>query len=278
MVATTTETLTVNGVLLNTFAKNVESLTGRLRAPAYRTGNISVPGAHGELWVPNKKYQANTLALPMWVVGCDDDGEIPEGSNKRKEFFKRVDELVTLFKSPGLLEVIWTTARDEPRRCWAEAADVLDFTTDAIPRGMVGVVLTIPDAFWEDTVVKTSVLTGTAATIDPVEFAGGSAPIEDLVYLIQGPWTNPRLTFGDGSWFQYSGTLTAGQTITVDSGEWELTGGGGLVADYSKISHDGTDAVWGTLPASAAAITLGGSGRTTASQLTITGKRKYLVG
>lgn len=278
MVATTAETLTVNGVLLNTFAKNVESISGRLRAPAYRTGNIVVPGSHGELWVPGKKYQANTIALPMWVVGCDDDGEIPAGSNKRREFFKRVDELVTLFKSPNLLDVVWTTARDEPRRCWAEATDVLDFTTDASPKGMVGVVLTIPAAFWEDLTDKTQALVGTGGTFTPTNFQGGSAPMESLVYRIKGPWTNPRATFSDGSWFQYSAAITATQTLVVDSGEWELTGEGGLVVDYSKISHDGADGMWGALPASAAAIALTGTARTTASSFTITGKRKFLVG
>lgn len=278
MVQTTTETLTVNGVVLNTLAKNISSLAGRLRAPAYRTGNVVVPGSHGELWVPNKKFQANTITFPMWVVGCDDDGEIPGGSNRRKEFFKRVDELVTLFKSPNLLDIVWTTARDETRRCWAEALDVLDFTTDASPKGMVGVVLTIPGSFWEDTTTKTQTLTGTGTTLTPTNFQGGSAPMENLVYTIKGPWTNPRATFSDGSWFQYSAALTSAHTLTVDSGEWELTGAGGLVADYSKISHDGADSVWGALPASAAAITLSGSARTTASAFTITGKRKFLVG
>lgn len=278
MVATTTETLTVNGVLLNTLAKNISSLSGRLRAPSYRTGNVVVPGMHGELWVPNKKYQANTLALPMWVVGCDDDGEIPTGSSKRREFFKRVDELVTLFKSPELLEVVWATAREEARRCWAEALDVLDFTTDASPRGLVGVVLTIPAAFWEDTVTKTRTWNGAPGSVTPTQFQGGSAPIEDGVYRFEGPWTNPQATFSDGSWFRYNAVVPAGQTLVVDSGEWDLTGEGGLVPDYAKVEHDGEDAYWLALPASAAAIALSGSGRTSASSFTMTGKRKHLVG
>lgn len=278
MVATTAETLTVNGVLLNTLAKNITSLSGRLRAPAHRTGNITIPGMHGELWVPDKKYQANTLALPMWVVGCDDDGEIPEGSSRRREFFQRVDELVTLFKSPGLLEVVWTTAREEPRRCWAESTDVLDFTTDASPRALVGVVLTVPAAFWEDTVVKTRRWTGTADSVTPTVFQGGSAPIEDMVYEIGGPWNSPKVTFSDGSWFRYNAAIPAGQVLTVDSGEWELTGSGGLVPDYSKLEHDGLDSAWGALPPSAAAIALEGSGRTGESSFRMTGKRKYLVG
>lgn len=278
MVATTAETFSVNGVVLNTMAKNISSITGRLRAPAHRTGNIVIPGSHGEVWVPNKKYQANTLALPMWVVGCNDDGEIPEGSNKRREFFKRVNELVTLFKSPDLLDVQWTQEDGSVRQCYAESTDVLDFTTDASPKGLVGVILTIPAAFWQDLVDRTQTFSGNIATAEPTQFQGGSAPMEELVYRLEGPWTNARAEFSDDTFFQYNASIPAGQALIVNCAEWELSGTGGLIPDYTKLEHDGEDPVWGALPASAAAITLSGSDRTSATSFTITGKRKFLVG
>lgn len=278
MVQTTVEKFSVDGVNLNTLAKNISSLTGRLRAPAFRTGNVVLPGSHGEAWIPNKKFQANTLTLPMWVVGCNDDGEIPTGSTKRREFFKRVNELVALFKSPELLDVQWVQADGSVRQCYAEALDVLDFTVDASPTGLVGVVLTIPSAFWQDLTDKTQTFSGAISTATPTNFQGGSAPMEDLVYRIGGPWTNPEATFSDGTWFRYNAAIPAGQTLVVDCGEWTLTGEGGMVPDYSKLEHDGEDGVWGALPASAAAIELSGSARTGATSFIITGKRKFLVG
>lgn len=278
MVATTTEILTVNGVLLNTLAKNVESLAGRLRAPAFRTGNIVIPGSHGEMWVPNKKFQANTLALPMWVVGCNDDGAIPSGSSKRREFFKRIDELVTLFKGPELLDMRHTLADGSIRQALVECLDVIDFSHDPSPRGMVGVVLTMPGSFWRDVADKVQTFPGNLAVADPSTFRGGSAPMEDLVYELVGPWSNPKITFSDGTFFRYDEVIPADRSLIVNCGEWDLEGTGGLVPDFTKLVHDGADPIWGALPASAAAITLEGTGKTSATAFRITGRRKFLVG
>lgn len=279
---TTTETLSVNGTVLNTLAKNITSLTGRLRAPAHRTDNIAVPGMHGELWVPNKKFGANTITLPMWVQGCDDDGAIPQGSSKRREFFARVDELVGLFKgTKELLDVRWTLPDGSVRQCWAEATDVFDFTTDSEAKAAVGVVLTVPGAFWQDVNEISQTFAGAGASVKPTKFAGGSAPIDDMIYEFTGPWDGPGIHFQDGSWFLYSDTIPAGQGLTIDCGEWELTGTGGFVPNYSKLTHDGEDSSWGSLPAMPAAapsITLDGTGRTGASQVVFRGRRKYLIG
>ena len=281
MVATTAETLSVNGVNLNTLAKNISSLTGRLRAPAARTENAIIPGMHGELWIPNKKYQANTITLPMWVEGCDDDGGIPAESTRRREFFKNVNALVSLFKAPGLLDVRWTKADGQVRQCFAEATDVFDFTTDSEGLARVGVVLTIPGAFWQDVNQTTQAWTGNLATVSATSFVGGSAPIENTIIELKGPWTNPQVVFPDGSWVMYSAALTSAQTLIIDSGEWDLTGVGGLTPDFTKLTHDGADAYWGALPAAPSAaptITLNGTARTSATSFTLRGRRKYLIG
>lgn len=278
---TTSEILTVNGTVLNTLATNIDSITGRLRAPGRRTSNLALPGMHGELWIPNKKFEANSIVLPMWVAGCDADGAIPSDSSARKEFFKRVNELVGVFKGTDeLLDVRWTQPDGTVRQCWAEATDVFDFTADAAPTGRVGVILSIPGAFWQDVTETSQTFTGTTASVKPSKFAGSTAPMEDMVYTFVGPRTNPGITFQDGSWFAYAAALTAGQTLTVDSGEWELTGAGGLVPDYTKLSHDGADGNWGTLPPmpTAANVNLDGSATTAASSVTFTGHRKFLIG
>lgn len=279
---TTTETISVNGTALNTLAKNIESLTGRLRAPGHRTANLALPGMHGELWIPNKKYNANTIVLPMWVVGCDDDGSIPNGSNARREFFANVEALVGLFKSTGqLLDVRWTKADGQVRQCWAESTDTFDFTTDPSPLGRVGVILTIPGAFWQDTADLTQIFNGPATGgVKPTKFAGSTAPMEDLVYTFVGPRTNPGITFQDGSFFRYQAALAAGQQLVVDSGEWTLTGTG-FVPDYAKLVHDGEDGIWGALPpmpGAAQTINLDGTATTAASSVTLKGRRKFLIG
>lgn len=279
MAVTTAETLSVDGVVLNTYAKNIGSLTGRLRAPALRTSNVLVPGRHGALRTPNKKYDQALITLPMWVVGSDDDGLIPGGSTARREFFKRIDELTKLFKKlSGPLDVRHTLPDGTVRQCFAEALDVLDFTTDASPKALFSVNLTVPDVFWQDVSPLSAVLPASGASVAATAFAASSAPMEDLVYRLDGPWTSPRLTFADGSYMAVNQTIPAGQGISVDSGNWDLTGHNGFVPDYTKIEHDGADAYWAALPADNQTITLAGSARTAATQLTITGRRKYLVG
>lgn len=277
---TTTEILTVNGVVLNTLAKNIETLAGRLRTPAKRTENIVVPGAHGALRVPNKNFDQNHIALPMWVVGCDDSGNIPTGSNKRIEFYKRVDELTKLFKgSDAELHVQHTLPDGSVREIFGDCMEVFDWTTTASPKGQFTAVILCSYPFWQDDEDRTqnwAVLGKTS--VNATKFAQATAPMEDMRYELTGPWLNAELTFGDGSLVAYDANIPAGQGLIIDSGEWELTGIGGLVPDYTAIRHDGVDSRWATLPADTQEIGLAGSSWTSATELTMTGRRKYLVG
>lgn len=280
---TTSEILTVNGVVLNTYAKNIESLTGRLRTPGKRTGNVRVPGRHGSVRIPNKMYDEGLIVLPMWVIGCDDNGKIPSGSNARKEFFKRIDELSALFiGATEALDVRHTLPDGTIRQCFGDVLDAIDFTTEAAnPVGKFGVSLVLADPFWRDLDEIVEQQEANGATAQFFEYEGASAPLEDLVAEITGPWNNPRLTFSDGSWVQYSDTFTAGQGVKIDSANWSVTGVGGKAVQLNKLTYSGGNSRWMSIPAPGPApleVTLTGSARTTATRLTLTGRRKYLVG
>jgi hypothetical protein len=277
---TTTEILTVNGVVLNTLAKNVESLAGRLRTPAFRTENIVVPGRHGALRTPNKKFDQNVIQLPMWVIGCDDNGQIPSDSNARIEFYARVDELSRLFKgSIDELDIRHTLPDGSIRQIFGDAMDVFDWTTTAAPTGLFAVNILAYYPMWQDIKISTLELAAAGATASfNSKFGNATAPMEAMAYKLTGPWLNPVLTFADGSWVAYDVNLLAGQTVTIDSGTWTLTGGGGHVVDYTKIRHDGGDDRWATLPPTSQIITLGGSNRTVATKLALTGRLMFLVG
>lgn len=280
---TTSEILTVNGVILNTLAKNIESLTGRLRTPSKRTGNIRVPGRHGSLRTANKMYDENLIVLPMWVLGCTDDGKIPSGSNARKEFFKRVDELSALFiGATEPLDVRHTLPDGTIRQCFADVMDAIDFTTEAaVPVGKFGVSLVLAEPFWRDLNEVSEQQEANGATAQFFEFEGSSAPLEDLVATVMGPWNNPRLTFSDGSWVQYNDTFSGTQGVIIDSGDWSVTGVGGKVVQLNKLTYSGGTSRWMSIPAPGPApleVGLTGSARTTATRLTLTGHRKFLVG
>lgn len=281
---TTDEVLSVNGVVLNTLAKNIESLTGRLTTPAKRTSNVVVPGRHGAVRTRGKKYDQNVIVLPMWVVGSNDDGSIPKTTNERTLFFQNVDALTWLFAGGDAeLDIRHTLPDGSIRQAFGDVLDTLDFSTSGHnPIGKFSVSITMSDPFWRDLNPVTATKVANGATITLPEFTGATAPMEDLVVQLVGPWNNPKLTFSDGSWVQYSDTFAAGKGVILDSGTWSLTGVGGYVPSLQKLTYGGTSSRWVALPAAGMGIpsvTLtGGAERTAATQVIVTGRRKYLVG
>lgn len=289
MTNTTQETLTVDGVVLNTLAKNIKTLSGRLRTAKVRTANVEVPQRNGHIWTPRKWYDPLVLDMPMWVRGCDDDGKIPSQSKARTEFYKRVDELVSLFSSPNLLYIVHTLPDGTKREAYGEVLDILDFTTMGVdPLGMVNVQLVVPGAFWQDTADNTNTFTNPTmgAALSLTNFAGATAPMDDLTYTITGPITNPKVEALRGGaaltspvYFQYNGTVPSTQTLIVNCKTWALSGT--MASSYANLSHTG-DARWMVAEPAAAAgtpqVSLSGSGNTAATALSVVGRRKYLVG
>lgn len=287
MTATTAETLTVDGVVLNTLAKNVESLTGRFKVAPIRTENIAVPGRHGRLRTTAKFYDEGQIVLPMWVKGCDDNGEVPDSA--RIQFFDNVNALTNLFRpGSGMMEMIHTQPDGTIRRAWVECTDVIDFTTmgGGNPLGKFSVSLRVPDVFWEDVVAQSVDLLPTQNG-HVTAFDGMTAPIEDSVLKITGPAVNCRIeAYYNGaplenpSWVQYT-NVPVGQTLTIDCGKWTLTGSGGLTPSYANLTHAG-GARWFTLvsgtPNNPPEVKITASSTTGATKINITARRKFLVG
>lgn len=288
MTTTTAETLSVNGVVLNTLAKNIKSLTGRLKAPGLRTDNVSVPGRHGTIRTVNKRYDEGAIVLPMWVRGNDDD----EGSIGRDTFYSNVDTLTQLFRpGSGMLTVVHTLPDGSQRRCFAECTEAIDMTMEAgglWPFATFSVALRVPSVFWED-VNATSFDLGYNFNGDVTQLAGMTAPIEDAVYTLYGPFNSLTVearyngaAMDDPQYFTYSGVVGTGQTLVVDAGKWKLTGTAGLVVDYTKMFHTGSARFLEIPPPP-----VGGSpqlkitntgGILGTTKVNVTARRKYLVG
>lgn len=275
---TTGETVTANGVLLNTLAYNIRTLSGRLTTPGKRGGNVAVPGRHGAIRTPGKRFDQGQVVLSMWVVGADVDGLVPVSGPARARLFEHVDMLTRLFGG-DTVELVHTLPDGSQRRTVGEVTDTIDFTTTAAgSRAEFAVALTVPGAFWTDPADVTATYTGTG-TWQPAEFGGATAPMDELAVTFTGG-TNPRITSG-GVWVQYSAVLAAGQSITLDCATWQLTGGGGLVPDHSRVEHSG-DARWfvlapglGASDVPEAVVSQTGVG---AMSTQLVGRRKYLTG
>lgn len=282
MANTTAETLSVNGVVLNTLAKNIESLTGRLRTPGKRTTNVTVPGRHGTLRTAVKLFDENILALPMWVIGGDDDGKIPVGQTDRRLLFSNIDTLTRLFLgSQTVLDVRHTLPDASVRQCFGDVLDVIDFTTEsADPMAKFGVSIVMADPFWYDlTTITQDVLPANGTTASFSSFGGATAPMDKLLFRLTGPWNSPILTFSDGSWLAIDVNIPAAATVTVDCSTWTLTSSG-VTTILANLRRSTTTARWATVPPTSGplVVNLAGASRTTATALRVQGRRAFLVG
>jgi hypothetical protein len=282
MANTTTETLTVNGVVLNTLAKNIESLTGRLRTPGRRTTNVTVAARHGALRVANKLFAENVLALPMWVIGGDDNGRVPSGQTDRRLLRSNIDTLTRLFLgSTGPLDIRWTRPDGTVRQCFGDVLDAIDFTTETPDQlAKFGVTITMTDPFWYDLTNITQQLQANGANATFSSFAGATAPMERLRAKLIGPWNSPIVTFADGSWFAVDVNIPAAATVTINSDTWTLSSTGVTTILSNLRRSAGVTGRWLTIPPTVdgPVVSFSGSGRTTATQLELFGKRAYLVG
>jgi hypothetical protein len=278
---TTPEILTVDGVVLNTLAKNIESIAGRLHVASKRTANVQVPGRPGALYVPNKLDDINTITLPMWVRGCDDNGLIPSGS-ARVEFFKNLDQLTRLFGKPyGLLDVRHTLPDTTIRQCFAELTDELDFTTTGPnPLGKYSVALEVPAVYWQDLnqIVQNLAVPASGTNLNFNNFAGGTAPVWDSVITLTGPFTS--MTVQDvpsGDTVTVNTGIAAGQTVVLDNDAMTVMQGANDLLTFT--SHTGDvflvlhpDAIGETH------LVVTGAGFGAGTSVQIAGRRKYRIG
>lgn len=283
MTATTTETLTVDGVNLKTLAKNISTLAATLRAPGKRGSNALVADRDGSIWTPYKSTDEGSVILPMWIRGCDDDGLIPGGSTARREFYKRVDEITRLFsKDYALLDVRHTLPDTTIRRALCECVEVLDFTTQSPnPLGKVTVALVNPDAYWRD-VVATVTQSFTINT-DWTWATGGTAPVNDALFKITGPITDAVVKdMVSGCYFKYAAAIPALQRLALNADTFSIGGDGtGFNPDMSKVTYWRTGGRFMRLVPNSLGqyvVQLQGTGTTGATKLEITGYKKYQVG
>lgn len=290
---TTAEILTVDGVTLNTYAKNVSSLTGRLRTPGIRTANIVIPGRHGSLRPASRVYEDNVVTLPMWVRGCDDSGAVP--TTKRTEFYKNIDALTQLFSyHKQRLDIRHTLPDGSVRQCFADVLETIDVASSdgglAEPLGLFNVTLQLNDPFWQGTADVTQQISGAPGGVTNLgNFVGATAPMDALVIRFTGPINNPIINaVYDNNvitsiYATYQDNIASGAWIEFDTANWTWTTGGGIGGfSYGKWAHSGQGRLFQLFPGLSAGVPQiywsGGGSPTSTTKLNITGRRKYLVG
>ena len=220
-----TEAVTVNGVSLDSYCYMLTDMSGLMSTPSKRGTNVTVPGRHGTIRVPRKRYEENDLILKMWVLGALPDGSVPSGSTELREFIKRRDELLRLFWAETCT-IAYTRPDGTTIQCTCEVEDVVDFSRQwADPMASVSVALKMPGAFWEDATPVNQTITA-GAPVDLTAFASATAPMQDLTLTFYGTTNNPRLVHGD-KYFVYNGVISAGRQLVVPTTSWTPSAGTG---------------------------------------------------
>jgi len=228
--------------------QGVDGVTGLMRVPEKRGTNLVVPGQHGELHIPGKRYGAAAVVLPMWVRGVTPDGRVPGLSDEsaRLAFHANLRALVSLFTLDEQVTLTHRLTDGTKRVISGEVIATVEPEVRGSGRNTLGqftVALNCPHPFWTEPDDTSATLTSHATV--PTTLAGlvgADAPMEDLQVVI-GPSTNPRFEqAATGIWMQYGGVVGAGQTLTIDTSNdpqtgFSAVGSGGLVVDYRQLTY-----------------------------------------
>ena len=225
----TTLSVTVDGVPLNTLAYDIELSSSRRSVAGGRTSDIVLPGVNGVFAGPVAS-EAKDFAISMWVIGADASGNVPTNSDQALALYEaNLDTLLGLFGTRHRTQTIQMVVGDGTTRvAQGRVVDAVAPREDlqgAVPLGKLTVVYELVESFWRSpsTVGFTQTFTAGGTWWMP-QFDGSNAPAEDLLAVVDGPITNPKVTApSTGSWVSYKGSIPAGQSWTIKSETWATT-------------------------------------------------------
>lgn len=118
----------VDGVSLQTFARNVQSLAPKYGTPQLRGTDPTVAYRRGAVWRP-KIADVRTEQLGMWITATDDDGALTAKGMER-QFHQNMVALQNLLWTDGERQVTLTKKWKDPL-----TGDVVTATALAEPQG-----------------------------------------------------------------------------------------------------------------------------------------------
>lgn len=227
------ERLYVDGSVLNTVWCEVEGLESLLSPAGRRGENVIVPGRHGVIRSPRKRYDAAEVVIPMHVKGVNRATGMTT-SRAAAQLYENIDLLLSMFHRETV-ELRYVRANGTARVATAELmTDPVVVTRERSwpPLARVSVALMLVDAFWVDTVEVSQLITGASSSTPHSlnAFRGSTAPITDARVTFFGPVSNPRIAIGD-RWLQFNGVIGAGRELLLDCEHWHASPGAG--ADWT---------------------------------------------
>lgn len=199
---------TIDGVPLSDpqYRWRVHRATQRRTPVAFRSVEVSAPGADGNLPIYGEHVEATALALEVSVYGT------PAQIEERVQFLRAL-----LGKTHAPLQV----GRRGGLTTDAKPASISDpIMTERYAR--MAATLSIPSGVWRGPEVTWEhPAPQSSAPVVVSGLAGGSRAITDARILITGPATTPEVEdTATGATVRYTGSVPAGQRLLIHAGEW----------------------------------------------------------
>lgn len=237
---TTVEELLVDGQLLNTYAYNLATWSGRSGAPPVVGENRPVVGRSGAAW-RRKDFGERTELWSMWVLGCEDDGTFPVEHSVRAQFNANLDHLKRIFgvrhRELALTRKLLMPSGLVTQSALGEVVNALDPETMAgATRATFSVEVRLADPFWYGEVVSATVDSTGETVTNP-----GTAMAQKMQLVFTGPLTFPRLTNTEiGVEVRLNRSLSSGQTVTLDTDLFTAVTNtsGNAIADVLQFGSD----------------------------------------
>lgn len=278
-----TESWVIDGKNLSNQQYKIAMYEGMDDSPAIVGGNLEIPFRSGLVWSPKTFSQARRTLTIVLLNQDPSTGIRPAAQDAQRALVDTaLDDLMKLFgQRHRLLTIVRTLSGGAVRQGYAEVVDPISPNQMLVNNAAFTVGLNFPQPFWEDQADQTHnapvpIVSGTTYT--PSAFSAATAPMEDLVVTVTGPCTNPKvLDVASGFYFQYNGTIGAGQTMVVNSKLWTVTGTGGFTPSMANFVHTG-GRLFSLTPdyINGAQFIMTFTGGSAATTLSIVGRRRYI--
>jgi hypothetical protein len=235
----------VDGVSLQTFAFDIVTVGGdRMAPPALRGNDITIPYAPGNMWVP-KQVAARSMTLDMWVIGVNEDGSIPSGSNARK-FDDNFRKLRQLLWTPGreftLTKRFYVDGVLKIASARAQFGGGISPSMTGRSRGGFSVNLNLADPYFYGPEINTNLETGTqTVTVE------GDDITRAVKLHVSGPRNNVRVYNSTlDVYVEYHADLSSGDYVDIDVKNFLAVTDLAAIPPFNsvgKIRHEG-DAFW----------------------------------
>jgi hypothetical protein len=235
----------VDGVSLQTFAFDIETVGGdRLAPPPLRGNDWTVPHAPGDLWIP-KQVGARTMSLDMWVVGVNEDGSVPTGSNAQKfdDNFRKLRQLLwTPRRQFELTKRFYVDGELKTATALAQYSGGINPAMTGRARGGFSVDLKLADPYFYGPEINTNLLTGSqTVTVE------GDDSTQAIKIHVDGPRKNLRIYNSTlDVYVEYHADLNTGDSLDIDVRAFSSVTDPATLPSYSSssdIRHAG-DAFW----------------------------------